>query len=161
MDRSTDTRRQDRQTDSNSVWKGILGIREFAKKRCRIRNLTARSCEAGFTKFGHGMRNIDMRGMWDAGFFQKKSRNAGTGPPFQTLKRRQSYRQTDRQSEDIRRQIDRQTDRQSEDRQTSRQSIGHDEPVINCGEQKCLARGFGQLFLLKTPQIQVESKINF
>ena len=47
------------------VWKGIFGIRDFTKIRCGIRekakcigikrDLTA-TREAGFTKFGHGMR---------------------------------------------------------------------------------------------------------
>ena len=49
------------------VWKGILGIRDLTKIRCGIRenaklldgirDLTA-TREAGFTKFGYGMRDF-------------------------------------------------------------------------------------------------------
>ena len=42
------------------VWKGIFGIRDFTKKCCEIRDLTAPG-KRDSPKFGHGMRDIDIK----------------------------------------------------------------------------------------------------
>ena len=63
------------------VWKGIHGIRDLIKKTVRDSGFDT-SREAGFAKIGYGMRDSNRKRKWDAGFLQKRSGNAGAGPPL-------------------------------------------------------------------------------
>ena len=66
------------------VWKGIHGIRDFAKKRCRIRDLTAHG-KRDSPKLGMGC-GIAIKKKVGCGIFIKKERECGIRtPPFQTL----------------------------------------------------------------------------